>query len=177
MEALEAILTRRSIRKYTDEPVSQQEEEILLKAAMNAQNTIGKRDWVFVVVRDPESLNAIADCVRPNGEPLRHTPMAIVVCGDLDLALDNWKEYWVQDCSAAATNILLAAHSIGLGAVWYGVYPQEHKVRGVSGRLALPDHIVPLCIIGLGRPAETKADLSEARYELHKVHHELWEGK
>lgn len=175
MEALEAILTRRSIRKYTDEPVSQQEEEIILKAAMNAQNGNDRRGWAFVVVRNADSINTLSDCVRPNGEPLRHTPMAIVVCGDLDLALDNWKEYWVQDCSGAATNLLLAAHSIGLGAVWYGVYPQEHKVRAIQEHLSLPEHIVPLCVIGLGHPAETKADLSDERYELHKIHHEHWE--
>lgn len=91
MEALEAILTRRSIRKYTDEPVSQQEEEIILKAAMNAQNGNDRRGWAFVVVRNADSINTLSDCVRPNGEPLHHTPMAIVVCGDMRLAIKNWR--------------------------------------------------------------------------------------
>jgi len=175
MEALEAILTRRSIRKYTDQPVSHEEEEIILKAAMNAQNGSDRRGWAFVVVRDTNSINTLSDCVRPNGEPLRRTPMAIVVCGDMRLAIKNWEEFWVQDCSGAATNLLLAAHSIGLGAVWYGVYPQGHKVKAIQEHLRLPNYIVPLCVIGLGHPAEIKVDLSAERYELNKIYHEIWE--
>lgn len=172
MEAMKTIMTRRSIRKYTAELVSTEDEALLLKAAMNAQNTVNQRCWEFIVVREPQTLNTLSDCLRPNGEPLRHTPMAVIVCGDMTKALKNWEEYWVQDCSGAATNLLLAAHALGLGAVWYGTYPQTHKVEGVSRTLGLPEHIVPLCVIGLGHPAEEKPDLSEERYETEKIHHE-----
>lgn len=174
MDAIKAILTRRSIRKYTSEPVSAEDETTILKAAMNAQNGVGQRGWEFIVVRDTQTMNTLSDCLRPNGEPLRHTPMAVVACGDMTKTIKNWEEYWVQDCSGAATNLLLAAHALGLGAVWYGTYPQTHKVEGVSRTLGLPEHIVPLCVIGLGHPAEEKPDLSEERYAIEKIHHEKW---
>lgn len=174
MDALKAIFSRRSIRKYTDEPVSEAEETLLLKAAMSAPNTVNKRNWAFVTVREPQRLAALADCLKPNGEMLRGTKLAIVVCGDLSLTLRGGEAFWIQDCSAAAENILIAANAMGLGAVWLGTYPRGHKVAAVAGLLNLPRHIQPLCVISVGHPAEVKADESEQRYEPEKIHREMW---
>ena len=177
MDALEAIFTRRSIRKYTEEPVTAEEEKILLKAAMCAPNTVNFRDWAFVVIREKEMLQKIADALTPNAPALPSTPMAIVVCGDLDLTIKSVEEYWIQDCSLAAENLLIAANAIGLGAVWYGCHPQWNKVSAISKLLNLPRPIVPLCVIGVGHPAEEKPDVSDERYEAHKIHYETWETK
>ncbi len=176
MDALQAIFTRRSIRKYTDEPVTPQEEETLLRAAMIAPNTVNKRNWAFVVVRDPETMKKLSDAISPDGPALPKTPMAVIVCGDLSLTLRGVEEYWIQDCSLAAGNLLTAAHAMGLGAVWYGCHPQWNKVSAVSKLLELPRHIVPLCVIGVGHPAEQKPDASAERFEPHKIHHEKWNG-
>lgn len=177
MDALHMIFTRRSIRKYTDEPITTDQETLLLKAAMCAPNTVNRRNWAFIVVRDPARLNALAEDLRPNAEPLRRAKMAIIPCGDLSLTLRGMEEYWVQDCSAATENLLLAAHAMGLGALWMGTYPQWNKVNNVARTLNLPRHIQPLCVIGLGYPAEEKPSAADQRYEPVKIHHEQWEEK
>jgi nitroreductase len=174
MEAIDAILSRRSIRKYTDEPITESEETLLLKAAMSAPNTMNNRDWAFVIIREPQQLCNLADCLKPNAEPLRKAQMAIVVCGDLSLTLQGMEEYWIQDCSAATTNLLITANAMGLGAVWLGTYPQSYKVTAVARLLELPCHIQPLCVVAIGHPAEVKINESDKRYEPHKVHHEKW---
>lgn len=177
MEALDAIFTRRSIRKFTADPVTAEEERILLKAAMCAPNTVNYRDWAFLVIREKETLCKLSEALSPNAPDLKNAPLSIVVCGDLTLTLRGLEEYWVQDCSLAAENLLIASNAIGLGAVWYGCYPQWNKVASVSKLLKLPRHIIPLCVLGVGHPAERKPDVSESRYELHKIHHERWENK
>lgn len=177
MEALEAIFTRRSIRRYTAEPITQQEEDILLKAAMNAANTMGQGPWAFIVVRDKAKLSELSAGLHPNAPCLKDAAMAIVVCGDRTLELRGYEDYWTQDCSAAAENILLAAHAIGLGAVWLGGYPDVRKVRFLVRSLELPLHLDPLGVIALGHPAEAKADISEARFDRSKVHYEKWKGE
>ncbi len=177
MEALKAIFTRRSIRKYTNEPITQQAEDIILKAGMNAANTLGQQAWAFVVVRDKARLADLSAGLHPNAPGLKNAAMAIVVCGDRTLEARGYEDYWTQDCSAAAENILLAAHAIGLGAVWLGGYPDPRKVRALVKTLELPMHIDPLGVIALGHPAEVKADISEDRFERSKIHYEKWNGE
>lgn len=169
---LEVIFTRKSIRRFTNEAVSQEDVETLLRAGMAAPNTINNRDWAFLVVRDREVLERIADNQRGHGNMLRIAPLAIVVCGDLDLAHPKYKDFWIQDCSAATENILLAANAIGLGAVWLGTYPVEAHYRGIQEILALPEHIVPLAVIAIGHPAENP-DV-RYRFEPEKIHYERW---
>jgi nitroreductase len=169
LEALEAIRTRRSIRQYTDTPVSDGVVTALLEAAMAAPSAGNEQPWHFVVVRDRTMLEQI-------GREHRYVQMAkdaqvvIVVCGDE--TLETHKGFWVQDCAAATENILLAAHAQGLGAVWCGIYPPKDRVRAIRKLLALPHHITPLCLIPLGYPAETKPPAS--RYDPARIHHERW---
>ena len=152
---LNAIMTRTSIRKYTDEPVSDADIETLLRAGMAAPTALNKQPWHFVAVTDKAKLKELAGS---RGRMLEQCALAIVVCGDMDKALQGkGQAYWIQDCSAATENILLAAHALGLGAVWTGVHPMDDRVEAVSKAVSLPATIVPLCVIVVGHPAESPA--------------------
>lgn len=169
MEAMDAILSRRSIRRYKKEAVPKELIDELLNAAMNAPSANNEQPWHFVVIQDRKILDKVPK-VHPYSSMLREAPLAIVVCADLQLVRD--KAWWVQDCSAATENILIAAQAKGLGAVWLGVYPREDRVRGIQNLLALPQHVIPLCIIPVGYPAEEKP--CENRYQSSRVHYEHW---
>ncbi len=164
---LETIFARRSIRKYTQEPVEQKEIEMLLKAAMAAPSASNRKPWQFVVVTERETLDALAEA-HPYGKMLFDAPLCISVCGDLT----EIERYWVQDCSAATENLLLAATALGLGAVWLGVYPRDQRVASLRTTLALPDHITPLNLISIGHPAEEKEPRTQ--YDESRVHWERW---
>ena len=153
--AVEAIMTRTSIRSFTDRAVSADTIEMLLRAGMAAPTAVNKQPWHFVAITD----RAILDSLGGNGRQSKmwqESPLVIVVCGNLEKALEGpGQAFWVQDCSAATENILLAAHALGLGAVWTGCYPIEERVSMVSEVLGLPEHIVPLCAIVMGYPNES----------------------
>jgi nitroreductase len=170
MDAMEAIISRKSIRKYTKEAVSKELIDELLSAAMNAPSAGNEQPWHFVVIQDLKILNEIPKC-HPNASFLTGAPVVIVVCADLQL--QKWKDaWWIQDCSAAAENILIAAQAKGLGAVWAGVYPVDRRVQGIKDLLGLPQDVIPLCIIPIGYPAEKKP--SENRYQPSRIHHNHW---
>ena len=174
MDALEAIYTRRSIRKYTDQPVGEEQVQALLKAGMIAPTAVDNRDWEFVVTRGRRTLDALAGCLGLSGGMLREAPLAIALCGDWNRAYRWARDYWVEDCAAAAENILLAAHALGLGAVWLGTYPQTDKMRQVAQTLALPAHIIPFCVFSIGWPAEQKPAAADERYDEAKIHFDRW---
>ncbi|HGE70115.1 TPA: nitroreductase family protein, partial [Candidatus Poribacteria bacterium] len=128
MDAMQAILSRRSIRRYTDKPVSDEVVEQLLKSAMSAPSAGNEQPWHFVVIRDRQILNEIPK-IHPYSGMLKEAPLAILICGDE--SLQKYKGYWVQDCSAATENLLIAVNALGLGGVWLGVYPIEDRVVGI----------------------------------------------
>ena len=150
MDALEAIHTRRSIRRYQDKPVPEPLIQRILAGAMMAPSARDARPWRFVIITDRRLLEEIPK-VNPNAKMAAHAPAAILVCGDL--TLEKSAGYWVVDCAAAAQNILLAAHSLGLGAVWTGVYPRQQRMEGFRRLLGLPEYVMPHCLIPLGCPA------------------------
>lgn len=151
---VENIMTRTSIRAYTDQTVSADTIETLLRAGMAAPTAVNKQPWHFVVVNKKERLAELAS-TNPYAKMLETAPLAIVVCGDMSKVLDgDGRGFWVQDCSAATENILLAAHALGLGAVWTGLYPDMKRVDAVSEVLKLTDNLIPLCTIVIGYPAE-----------------------
>lgn len=170
MNIMEAILERRSIRKYEDKEVSDELVKELLKAAMAAPSSNNMQPWEFLVVRDKEQMNKIVE-EKPAAAPLKGASVAIVVCADTSEDHDKIN-MWVQDCSAATENILLAAHSKGLGAVWISIYPVEPRTKNVQGILGLPEKIIPVSIISIGYPAENKAPAN--RYNEAKVHFYKW---
>lgn len=166
---MEAILARRSIRRYTDRPVPDQVIKELLEAAMSAPSAKDERPWHFVVVRDRKVLDEIPHH-HPYAQMLKQAPVAIVVCADL--RLDKCDGFWVQDCSAATENILIAAQAKGLGAVWVGIYPVEDRVRAMRRILGMPEHVVPLALVPVGYPAEHKPPAN--RYDTARIHYDRW---
>ena len=154
-EALNCIMTRTSIRQYQDRPVEQEKVEQLLRAAMAAPTAVNKQPWHFYVLNTKEAINRLADASQRGSDMVRSAALVIVVCGDMDKALEGKaREYWIQDTSAATENLLLAAHALGLGAVWTGVYPMKERVEMTTKVLSLPENLVPLCTILIGYPAE-----------------------
>lgn len=152
MELKEALAKRRSVRKYTDEPVSLDDIEELLHAAMSGPSACRCDPWSFYVVTSPEILEKLRGASRYSGIK---APLAIVICGELSRALPRQlAPYWIQDCSAAAENILLRAVDLGLGAVWCGIHPQQRAEDRVREILSLTENQVPLNIIHIGHPAE-----------------------
>ncbi len=168
---LNPIFERRSIRSYTDEDVGDGLVQSLLEAAMAAPSAVARDPWRFVVVRAAERRQAIADLL-PNGKMIAGAPVGIVVCGDLDAAHDQQLSFLLQDCAAAIENLLLAASMLKLGACWLGVHPREERVNGLRQLLALPERVIPISAIAVGRPAEQKE--ARTRYSEDLVHHESW---
>ena len=169
MDAMEAILSRRSIRHYTDDPVPEELIQQLLRAAMAAPSASNEQPWQFVVIDERSLFNDIMKS-HPYASMLSEAKVVIAVCGDLQREL--FKGYWVEDCSAATENILIAAHALGLGAVWLGVYPREERVEAVRTILKLPAHIIPLGLISIGFPAETKPPSN--RFDASRIHRNGW---
>lgn len=151
---LDNIATRTSIRDYEARPVEKEKVEKMLRAAMAAPTAMNKQPWHFVVVEQRSVLDSLADA-NPYAKMLLKAPLAIVVCGDMDKVIEGGgRDFWIQDASAATENLLLAAHAMGLGAVWTGAYPSEERSKAISATLSLPDNLVPLNMIVIGYPAE-----------------------
>ncbi|NLK36185.1 MAG: nitroreductase family protein [Gracilibacteraceae bacterium] len=167
---MKAILERRSIRKYTGEPVSDADMKDLLKAAMAAPSAHNKQPWAFIIVNDRRLLTKITE-FHPYSKMLNEAPMAIIVCGDRNK--EESAGYWVQDCSAATENILIAAQSKGLGTVWLGVYPVEERIDAIRKIFRIPEHIMPLNVIAVGHPAEKKQPAD--RYDESRIRFNKWE--
>jgi len=169
MDAIQAVMSRRSIRRYTQQEVSEDTVRQLLEAAMNAPSAGNEQPWQFVVIRQRRILDAIPS-IHPYSQMLKEASLGIVVCGDL--SLEVYKGFWVQDCSAATQNILIAAHALGLGAVWLAFYPFEDRVAGLRRMLSLPEQIIPLSMVSVGWPGEKKGPA--ARYRQDRVHFDRW---
>jgi len=166
MELKEVLLKRRSVRKFTEEPVSAAHIDELMHAAMSGPSACNRQPWEFYIVTDAEKIAELRGASRFTKI---HAPMAIVVCGNLSRALPmQMADYWIQDCSAATENILLRAVDLGLGAVWCGVIPQKRPEKKVRETLELPPKHIPLNIIWVGHPA----DEPEAKdwYDEKRVH-------
>ena len=152
MPVLEAIETRASVRAYTDQAVEPEKIEQILRAGMAAPTARNQQPWAFVVIDDKALMTQLADSL-PNAKMLASAPVAIVVCGDLSKAIEGeGATYWIQDAPAATENILLAAHGLGLGAVWTGAYPVMSRVKAIRSVLGVPAQIIPLNVIPMGYP-------------------------
>jgi nitroreductase len=169
MDTLEAIHSRRSVRRYQDRPVPEELVRKLLAAASSAPSARNQQPWQFVVIDDRQILAEIAE-INPNAQMARRAPLGILVCGDL--GLEKSPGYWVVDCAAAVENMLLAAHALGLGAVWTGVYPRQERMDGLRRLTKLPDDIIPHSLVILGYPAEQPPP--QERYRPERVHRNTW---
>lgn len=169
MDTLEAIRSRRSIRKYTNDSVSDGAVRDLLAAAMSAPSAGNEQPWQFVVVNDRTLLTEVAR-LNPFAGMAKEAPLAVLICGDT--SLEKYPGFWVQDCSAATQNLLLAAHAQGLGAVWTGIHPNQDRVAGFRRLFLLPESVVPLALVVIGHPAQTLP--TEDRYRPERVHLNRW---
>lgn len=173
--ALECILTRTSVRQYQpDRTISRDTVETLLRAAMSAPTAVNKQPWAFIALDDRAALDSLAQ-VLPYARMLTKAPLAIVTCGDLSKAIDGEdadKGFWIQDVSAATENLLLAAHAMGLGAVWTGVYPDAERVKDVQERLDLPANVIPLAVVPVGYP--TGPQKPKEKWDPANVHFNKW---
>ena len=177
-EALNNILTRVSNRRFTDEPVSQEQINTLLHAAMAAPSAMDYDPWHFIIVQDVD-LKRNLKASLPYVKMMNDSSTGIVVCGDIRLyerisqleGEDNTL-YWVQDCSAASQNILLTAHSLGLAAVWTGIFPLQSRIKKLQELLQLPAHILPLNLIVVGHPAAPATH--KDKWDPAKVHHDKY---
>ena len=167
---MEAIFNRRSVRNYTAQPVSEELITILLKAAMAAPSAGNEQPWEFIVVRDRNLLLSVTK-VHAYSHMLKEAQSAIIVCADLNRKKYP-QDYWVQDCSAATQNILLAAAELGLGSCWLGVYPDSERVEGFRQIFAIPEHIVPFSAIAVGYAAKPQKAVD--RFDQQRVHLEKW---
>jgi nitroreductase len=160
------ILARRSIRKFTDQSVTEAQIDTLLRAAMAAPSARNDKPWHFVYVTRRENLDRLV--VHQHSKMMRQATLGICVCADTTISPD----YWVQDCAAATQNILLAAAGMGLGGVWLGIHPKTDREQAVREALGLPEHVTPLNLIALGYPAEEKE--ARTQYNPDRVHAEGW---
>jgi len=168
---LDFILGRRSVRVYSPGEVSEAAVTQMLEAAAAAPSAMTKDPWRFVLVRDRQMLSKLSS-LHPGAAMLATAAMAIVVCGDLDAAFERNVAYLLQDCSAATENLLLAAHALGLGACWVGVYPAEPVVKRVKEWLVLPGTVIPVAVIAIGQPGEQLEP--RTRLNPSQVHREKW---
>ena len=166
---LDIIYKRRSIRRYDNRPVAPELVHELLRAAMSAPSAGNEQPWQFVVITRRDLLDLIPD-LHPHAEMTKEAQVAILVCGDIDR--EKHQGFWVQDCSAATENLLIAAAGLGLGAVWCGVHPRKDREKGFRALLGIPQRVVPFALIPIGWPAEEKG--SPDRYDSSLVHCNLW---
>lgn len=169
------IFTRKSIRKYLDRPVSDEDIGKITEAGLQGPSAVNARPFSMIVVKDREMLNRMADGNGRAAEPLRTAAFGILICGDLDRAYPNAKDYWVIDASIVCQNMILEAESLGIGSVWLGTWPQEHKIRAQAELFGLPENIVPHSIISFGYPTvEEKNRKTAERHDETKIHFEKW---
>ncbi len=155
------ILTRVSVRKFTDDPVTDEQVSAILHAAMSAPSGVNKQPWEFVVVDDRGLLAQLADSL-PFAKMTARAPLAIVVCGNKERMLPGDDEnLWEQDCAAASENILLAANALGLGGVWTCLYPHADRMKAVADILNLDDTLVPFNLIPVGHPEAAHAPMNK----------------
>lgn len=175
MESLHQLLTqRRSIRRYTKEPIDAEQVKLILEAALMGPTSKSSRSWQFVAVDDPAVLSALADCKPTYATSIREAPLAVVVVGD-----PSKSEAWIEDASIAASFMMLQAVDLGLGACWVQVLgrtaadgtPSEEVIRETLG---IPAEFRPVCVVTIGHPDEQRRTIDTDKLKWEKVHIERW---
>ena len=169
MDTLKAIHTRRSIRDYQGKNIPEELVIEILKAAMAAPSARNQQSWEFVVITDTELREKIP-AVCPFAQMIVGAPLAILICGNLKI--ETAQGYWVIDCAAATQNLLLAAHALGLGTVWTGVYPRVERMDGLTALFDLPEYILPHSLVVIGYPAQQPPQ--QDRFKPERIHFNGW---
>lgn len=166
---INTIYNRRSVRKYLDKPVKEDDLNEILKAGMYAPSAVNKQPWHFIVIKDKKILNDIKN-IHPYSTSLQTAPIAIIVCGDTELEFA--KDFYLSDCAAVTQNILLAAKELGLDTCWMGIFPWEKLTEDFEKYFKLPANVKPYSVIALGYGAEEKA--RPERFDKSKIHIDKW---
>ena len=174
MSTVETILNRRSIRKYTDQPISEEDVRTILRCGMSGPSAVNARDWSFIVVDDKEKLARWAEVSGRAGKIISSAKLAILICADTTRSFKGAPEYYVINAAIAGQNMILSAASLGIGSVWLGIWPQQDKVNAQREHFQLPKEIIPQSIIAFGYPDEDKSDVAHKDYEEDRVHHNGW---
>lgn len=169
MDIFEAMLTRRSVRRYTTRSINDETIVRMLEAAMAAPSASNEQPWHFIVINDRKVLSQVPN-FHPHSHMLKEASLAILVA--LDQNLEMMKGRGILDCAAATQNLLLAAHALGLGAVWVGIYPVEERMAGMRKLLNMPQHVVPVALVPLGYPNEKLK--KEDRFKPERLHYNHW---
>ena len=174
MEAINNIMNRRSIRKFTAKEINEADLHTILAAGMAGPSAVNTRDWSFIVVRNSDTLNAIAG--EGPSRPLHTATMAIIILADLDRAFPPLPDFWQIDCAIATQNMILAAHAIGIGSVYLGCYPIPERMKMIKEVFKLPDNVVPHSVIALGYPEDPSELESNNKnfFEEDRIHLEKW---
>lgn len=174
MNVLDALKTRRSVRSFTSEPVSDKDLRTMLEAAMLAPSAANEQPWEFVVFRDTDTLDQIPQ-INHYAASARNAPMAILVC--LNTEKEKEKGMGILDTAICAENLMLAAHGLGLGSVFTGIYPIKERIEGYQKLAGLPESVIPIGLVVVGHPAENTSKPVPDRYNEASVHMEKWQGK
>ncbi|MBQ9407214.1 MAG: nitroreductase family protein [Desulfovibrio sp.] len=170
MTALTAIFTRRSVRAFSSEPLTDQQVECLLAAGMAAPSAGNAQPWEFILLRDKQLLEKIP-AINPYAAFAPQAPLGILICGNT--TREKYAGFWIEDTSAATQNILLAAHALGLGACWTGIYPMQERVQGFRQLVGAPEYVLPMAFVSVGYPRKA-VQTSVDRYKSDRVHHNVW---
>lgn len=169
MDAITAILTRRSIRSYNNKPISKKVINDLLKSAVSSPSAGNQQPWHFIIINNRNILKKITE-FHPNAKFLINAKLAIMVCCDINL--EKFKGYWMIDCSAATQNILIAARALGLGSCWIGIYPREERMISMKKILKTPENIIPFSLVSLGYTNEEQNSID--RLDSSRIHINYW---
>lgn len=173
MDTIKAIMSRISVREYSENEISEEALRTILEAGMSGPSCVNARDWSFIVVREPDTLNKMANANGRPAAPLRGAKLGILICGDLERAYSGAPDYWVIDGAIAAQNMILAATALGIGSVWLGTWPEMDRVEKQAKLFALPENKIPHSIIAFGYPKEASAK-EKIFFESDRVHYEKW---
>lgn len=166
MELYEAIVTRRSIRKFAkNAQISKEDVLFCVNAAMYAPSARNYRSWQFYLSCDRTFLLKLSE-IHPYGKMLAEASWAVLVCNDDEIEPEDG--YAAINCAVAVQNFLLSAHDKGFGAVWLGVYPRIERVKDMRAVFNCPAHHSPMSLIALGVPAEIP--VQPVRVEPDKIH-------
>ena len=167
---MDVVGTRLHVRRYSNQTISKKSIQALLQAAMAAHSEGDERPWHFVVVENLATRAQIVE-THPTAHIVVQAPVVILVCGDP--TLQKYPGFWVQDCAAATENILIKAQAMGLGAMWFGVYPIEGRVQHIRNILDLPPTVIPFSLTTVGHPTDHNG--LKCQYDASRVHFERWQ--
>lgn len=166
---MDAVLNRRSIRKYQDKDVSDEDIKDLLKAGMSAPSAGNEKPWHFIIIKNQEILDKIPE-IHEYADMVPEAPVSILVCGDLNEQKHGG--FWDQDCAAATQNMLITIQDKGLGGVWCGIHPNQKRIKDFRNLFDLPEEVIPFSLIAVGYPAESKPPAD--RYDESRIHENKW---